>query len=72
MDEICSHWQELYHESKAPRSYCTKIVSEGAKYLLILPDELMEEGGFAIGDQFEVSLEGEKIVFTKLSEGESS
>lgn len=72
MDELCDYWLGLRRESKAPKSYRTKIVQDGDEQVLILPDELMMEAGYAIGDQFEVNLDGETFVFTKIDQGEGS
>lgn len=65
MDEMCSYWQELHGESKTPKSYRTNIVKEGDVFLLPLPDDLMKEGGYVNGDEFEVSFLGGSIILEK-------
>lgn len=73
MDELCNYWQSQKKGSKGPKSFTTKLIVDGEDCILVLPDEWMEEAGFAIGDTFEVSAREGAIFFQKLEDtGESS
>ena len=72
MDEMCNYWQGLRRESKEPKSYVTKIVKEGEEYLLILPDDLIKEAGYAIDEEFEVESQDGTIVLKPIPKGGQS
>ena len=72
MDELCDYWQGLNSEIKTPKSYLTKIVKEGEEYLLILPDDLMKEAGYAIDDEFEVEACDGTIILKPIPKGGQS